>query len=86
MFKRRLFLTTLNTWYCYLAGPIEKVFNNRLVTPLGRLSYAVYLVNIQVMMVIENRQSSSISPSIENWVSSQYLALSLKKQYKYLQP
>ncbi|KAL4143202.1 hypothetical protein QTP88_005560 [Uroleucon formosanum] len=51
-------------------GTIEKVFNNRLVTPLGRLSFVVYLVNIQVMMVMENRQSSSISPTkeIDGWM------------------
>eukprot|EP00102_Acyrthosiphon_pisum_P018538 XP_016655748.1 PREDICTED: uncharacterized protein LOC107882214 [Acyrthosiphon pisum] len=56
---------------CYFTsgyGPIEKVFNNRLVTPLGRLSYVVYLVNIQVMMIMENRQSSSISPTREVWI------------------
>ncbi|CAI6366252.1 unnamed protein product [Macrosiphum euphorbiae] len=57
---------------CYFTsgyGPIEKLFNNRLVTPLGRLSYVVYLVNIQVMMIMENRQSASVSPSREVWVS-----------------
>lgn len=48
---------------CHFAssyGPLERLFNNRLLVPLGRLSYAVYLVNITVMMMIESRQRTSI--------------------------
>lgn len=50
-------------------GPIEKIFNNRFVVPLGRLSYSVYLVNIMVMMMIESRQRASVYPTIELLVS-----------------
>lgn len=46
-------------------GPIEKLFNNRFVVPLGRLSYAVYLVNITVMMTIESVQRTAVFPSKE---------------------
>ncbi|CAH1712124.1 unnamed protein product [Aphis gossypii] len=56
---------------CYFTsgyGPIEKVFNNRLMTPLSRLSYVVYLVNIPIMMIMEYRQSSMISPTSEVWL------------------
>ncbi|VVC41806.1 Nose resistant-to-fluoxetine protein, N-terminal,Acyltransferase 3 [Cinara cedri] len=53
-------------------GPIEKLFNNRLMVPLGRLSYAVYLVNITVMMMIESRQRAAVYPSkeflINGWI------------------
>lgn len=51
------------------SGPIEKVFNNRLMTVLSRLSYAVYLVNISVLMSIENRQTTSVIPTAELAVS-----------------
>ncbi|XP_026813027.1 nose resistant to fluoxetine protein 6-like [Rhopalosiphum maidis] len=64
---------------CYFTsgyGPIEKVLNNRFMTPLGRLSYVVYLVNIQVMMIMEFRQSSIFSPTMEvnmdNWIVGVY--------------
>ncbi|XP_050442512.1 nose resistant to fluoxetine protein 6-like [Adelges cooleyi] len=41
-------------------GPMEKLLNNRYFVPLGRLSYAVYLVNIPVMMMIESSQRAPI--------------------------
>ncbi|XP_060865557.1 nose resistant to fluoxetine protein 6-like [Metopolophium dirhodum] len=53
-------------------GPIEKLLNNRLTVPLGRLSYTVYLVNITVMMMIESKQRTSVTPSsyllIDGWI------------------
>ncbi|CAH1712122.1 unnamed protein product [Aphis gossypii] len=53
-------------------GPIEKLFNNRLTVPLGRLSYTVYLVNITVMMMIESKQRTAVTPSsnllIDGWI------------------
>ncbi|XP_025192359.1 nose resistant to fluoxetine protein 6-like [Melanaphis sacchari] len=53
-------------------GPIEKLFNNRLTVPLGRLSYTVYLVNITVMMMIESKQKTGVIPSsyflIDGWI------------------
>lgn len=53
-----------------ITGPLEKLLNNRLVVPLGRLSYAVYIVNISVMMIIESRQRVTFYPSIESIVST----------------
>ncbi|XP_050442482.1 nose resistant to fluoxetine protein 6-like [Adelges cooleyi] len=53
-----------HTFACF--GPIEKIFNNRFVVPLGRLSYAVYLVNITVMMIIESEQRAAVVPRISN--------------------
>lgn len=40
-------------------GPIEKIFNNSFLVPLGRLSYSVYLVNITVVMVMEGGQRNA---------------------------
>lgn len=53
----------------YNTGPIEKLLNNRFVVPMGRLCYAVYLVNITIMMIIESKQRVAVSPSIEVLVS-----------------
>ncbi|XP_060864362.1 nose resistant to fluoxetine protein 6-like [Metopolophium dirhodum] len=53
-------------------GPIEKLLNNRLTVPLGRLSYTVYLVNIIVMMMIESKQRTAVTPSsyilVDGWI------------------
>lgn len=53
----------------FITGPIEKLLNNRLMVSLGRLSYSVYLVNITIMMMIESRQSVSVSPTFKLLVS-----------------
>lgn len=57
-----------------IIGPIEKLLNNRIVVPLGRLSYAVYIVNISVMMVIESRQRVTFYPSRESIVSRHFMS------------
>eukprot|EP00102_Acyrthosiphon_pisum_P018329 XP_008190039.1 PREDICTED: uncharacterized protein LOC103311942 [Acyrthosiphon pisum] len=53
-------------------GPIEKLLNNRLTVTLGRLSYTVYLVNIIVMMMIESKQRTAVTPSsymlVDGWI------------------
>lgn len=57
-------------------GPIEKLFNNRLTIPLGRLSYTVYLVNITVVMMIESKQRTVVTPSsyllVDGWIFSAF--------------
>lgn len=58
--------------FIFTLGPIEKIFNNRFVVPLGRLSYAVYLVNITVMMIIESEQRAAVVPRISNLVSNYF--------------
>ncbi|XP_015363722.1 PREDICTED: uncharacterized protein LOC107161724 [Diuraphis noxia] len=53
-------------------GPIEKLLNNRLTVPLGRLSYTVYLVNIIVIIMIESKQRNAVTPSsdmlMDGWI------------------
>ncbi|XP_022182796.1 nose resistant to fluoxetine protein 6-like isoform X2 [Myzus persicae] len=53
-------------------GPLEKLLNNRLTVPLGRLSYTVYLVNIIVIIMIESKQRTTVTPSsstlIDGWI------------------
>lgn len=44
---------------CYYTsgyGLLSKLFNNRLMVPLGRLSYSVFLVNLIVMMMSQSSQ------------------------------
>lgn len=53
----------------HFIGPIKKLFDNRIVIPLGRLSFAVYIVNITVMIIIESRQRVTVYPSPEFIVS-----------------
>lgn len=48
-------------------GLIMKLLENRLIVPLGRLSYAVFLVNILVMMI------SQSTKRLPNYGSSEYL-------------
>lgn len=54
---------------CYVLGPMEKLLNNRCMVILGRLSYAVYLVNITVIMIIESKQRAVLYLSADVMVS-----------------
>ncbi|VVC42242.1 Nose resistant-to-fluoxetine protein, N-terminal,Acyltransferase 3 [Cinara cedri] len=47
-------------------GIITKWNNNRLVVPLGRLSYSVFLVNLTVMMMSQSSQRSPTYPSTKS--------------------
>lgn len=50
------------------AGLLTKILNNRIVVPLGRLSYSVFLVNLIVMLMSQSSQRLPIYPSIKSLV------------------
>lgn len=64
-----------STYIDILTGPIENLFNNRIVVPLGRLSYAIYIVNITVMTIIENKQRVTVYPPVD-FIVSKYARIS----------
>lgn len=39
-----------------ITGLLAKIFDNKFVVPLGRLSYSVFLVNLPVMMISQSSQ------------------------------
>ncbi|XP_025193573.1 nose resistant to fluoxetine protein 6-like [Melanaphis sacchari] len=53
-------------------GLLSKIFDNRFIVPLGRLSYCVFLVNLIVMMVSQSSQRLptflSIKSAIDVWI------------------
>lgn len=63
------FKTHLIQWYVLLfTGLLTKLFNNRFVVPLGRLSYSVFLVNLTVMMISQSSQRLPSYPSAKTLV------------------
>lgn len=60
----------ISDYRLFVTGPIDRVFDNRFAAIFGRLSYSVYLVNIPVMMTIEFKQSTSVAPDTDLWVST----------------
>ncbi|XP_060877768.1 O-acyltransferase like protein-like [Metopolophium dirhodum] len=73
--------TAICAWVtiCYYTtgyGLLSKVYDNRFIVPIGRLSYSVFLVNLIVMMMSQSSQRLpnylSIKSLLDAWISDTF--------------
>ncbi|XP_060865910.1 nose resistant to fluoxetine protein 6-like isoform X2 [Metopolophium dirhodum] len=58
--------STFSHWTWTAIGLLTKIFDNRLIVPMGKLSYCVFLVNLIVMMMSQSSQRLPTYPSAKS--------------------